>query len=308
MLAVLGAGGTALAQYREYFIRGRVVDTEKRPIAGVAIRLMDQATSRSFDMKTGKDGGFKFAGLPHGIYQATLTRDGYPTTKVEWRFESPQDSMQKVEIPEIVLASQEQVQKVARVKEAESVVKDAAEQIQRGALDDALPALAALVEKEPGNVNAWYFLGLGRAGKHEYREAAFALSRVTELQPSFPGAYFELGVCEQHLNDAEKALASFERSLAIDPKNADAAYNAGLLLFQANRVDEAAARFEQGLETRPEDPELLEMAGRCDVHAGKLERARERLEKARAFATDPAKAAFLRDLLAQIQASMTSVK
>lgn len=287
----------ALAQYREYFIRGKVVDTQKQPIAEVEIEIRDTETSRSFHMKTGKDGAFKFAGIPHGIYQARLTKEGYPPTKVEWRFEAPQDTMQRVEIPDIVLASQEQVQKVAQIKEAEAGTKEAAEKIRQRDFDGAIPLLKALLDKNPKNPSALYFLGLSYVGKQMWREGAEALTQVTELSPAFPGAFFELGICRQQLHDKPGALAAFEKSLEIEPTNADAAYNAGLLLFELDRTPDALARFEQGLASKPRDPDLWEMAGRCHLHEGKLDQALEAFQKARAASTDVAKIAFLDELI-----------
>jgi tetratricopeptide (TPR) repeat protein len=304
-LAVLAAwivAAPALAQYREYYIRGKVVDAQKQGIADLEIQLRDVATSSVIHFKTGKDGAFKFAGLPHGVYEATLTKEGYPTTKVEWKFESPQDTMQRVEIPEIVLASQEQVRRVEQAKDTDSGIKGAAEKVKKGDFDGAIPELKALLEKKPKDANAWYFLGLGYVGKKMYSEAAQALTEVTNLTPDFPGAHFELGVCYRELHDSPKALAAFQKSIEIDPGNADGAYNAGLILFEENRIDEALSLFEKGLASKPKDPDLLEMAGRCYIHQAKVPQAVDFLERARAATTDAAKGQFLDTLIAQLKA------
>jgi len=294
----------ALAQYREYYVRGKVVDTQKQPLSGVEIQLRDTETSRMYNMKTGKDGTFKFAGLPHGIYEASFIKEGYPATKVEWKFETPQDTMVRVDIPEIMLASQAQVQKVEQTKAAESGVKEATEKIRQRDFDGAITQLEGVLEKKPKEATALFFLGLAYVGNGKYAEALEALTQVLELNPTFPGAHFELGVCHRQLHDAPKALAAFEKSLEIDPKNADGAYNAGLILFEQNRIEEALARFEQGLATKPEDPELLEMAGRCYIHQAKLDKAVESLEKARSATTDTAKAAFLDQLVTGLKAKL----
>ena len=58
-LAVLAGLTLALpgwGQYREYLISGKVVDTQKNPMVGVEITLRDVATSRSYNLKTKKDG------------------------------------------------------------------------------------------------------------------------------------------------------------------------------------------------------------------------------------------------------------
>jgi len=295
----------ALAQYRDYYVRGRIVDTQKQPLAGVDIQLRDKETSRIFNMTTAKDGTFKFAGLPHGVYEATLTKAGYPVTKVEWKFETPQPTMQRVDIPEIVLASEDLVQKVELSKAVEAGVKEAAEKVRLRDFDGAIAQLKSVLEKKPNDASALFFLGLAYVGKEMYAEAIGALTQVTDLNPTFPGAHFELGVCHRQLHDPPKALAAFEKSLEIEPSNADAAYNAGLILFEQNRMADALARFEQGLASKPQDPDLLQMAGRCYIHEGKLEKALESLEKARAASgADPAKVAFLDELIAKLKASI----
>ena len=308
-IAVLGLGALLLAaptpaQHREYFIRGRVVDTKKQPVPGVQIRLLDVATSRAYNIKTDKEGVFKFAGLPHGVYEATFTCGGYAPKKDEWKFETPQDTMQRVEIPDVVLVSQAQVEEVQVLKETEAGVKQAAELLRKGDVDAAIPQLQGLLQKRPDDVNALFLLGLAYTRKDLPREALVPLTKVTELSPRFAGAYVEIGVCQRRLGDAEKALAAYEKALELDPSNAHAAYNAGLVLFEANRVEEALVRFEQGIALKPEDPDLLDMAARCYVHQGQFQRAVEYLEKARATTTDPAKAALLDELIAKVKAQV----
>jgi Flp pilus assembly protein TadD len=304
VLVTLVLSAPALAQYREYYVRGKVLDTQKQPIAGVEIQLNDAATSRTFHMKTEKDGTFKFAGLPHGVYQATLTREGYPTTRVEWKFEAPQDTMQRVDIPEIVLASEVQVRKVEEIKATESGTKEAAEKIKQRDFDGAIPLLKGLLDKDPKNVSALFFLGLAYVGKEMYREGADALTQVTQLNPAFPGASFELGICYGKLGDKAKALEAYDKSLEQDATSADSAYNSGLILFETNRVDEALVRFEKVLALKPADVEALEMTGRCFINQGKFAAAVERLEKARAVTTDPVKIASLDEIVRKLRAQV----
>jgi hypothetical protein len=40
--------GPALGQHREYYVRGKVLDTQSKPVPGVQVRLLDVATSRSY--------------------------------------------------------------------------------------------------------------------------------------------------------------------------------------------------------------------------------------------------------------------
>jgi tetratricopeptide (TPR) repeat protein len=302
VLAALTLASPGLAQYREYYARGRVLDAQKKPLPDVEISLLDPATSRRFHMKTDPKGEFKFAGLPHAHYEVTFAREGYVTLKDKWEFEAPQERMQRVEVPDVVLASQAQVQEVQRFEGAKAGVEEAAEKLRKGDLDGAISALEKVLETSPQDPNALFYLGLGYVGKKMYAEAVAPLTRVTELRPAFPGAYFELGVCYRALGDPKKALESYDKNLQLEPDNAHGLYNSGLILFEANRVDEALVRFERGLASKPDDGELLEMTGRCYIHDAKFQAAVERLEKARALTTDPANLAFLDELIRNARA------
>jgi tetratricopeptide (TPR) repeat protein len=298
-----------LAQHREYYIRGKVLDTQQEPIPGVEISLRDRSSSRKYDLKTDKKGVFKFAGLPHGIYEVTFTKEGYSPKPTEWNFETPQDTMQRVEVPDVVLVSQAQIQEAlrfqeaeARFKEAEAEFKEAAGKVREGDLDGAIVSLQGFLEKNPENPNALFLLGVSYARKKRCQEAVDTLTRATELSPEVPVAHFELGLCYRELGDLPKALEAYDAATQADPANADSAYNAGLILFETNRIDEALVRFEKALASKPEDPELLEMAGRCYIHQTKFDSAVEHLERARAASTDPDKIAFLEELISQTKA------
>ncbi len=290
-----------LAQFREYYFFGRVLDTEKNPLQGVEIGLRDVATSRSYYVKTNKKGEFKFAGLPHGVYKVVVKKEGYATKEDEWRFETPQDTMQKTEIPDIVLVSQAQVQQQAVLKEMQGLVKDAADKIGQGDFDGAISLLKGVLEKDPKDVNALYLIGLSYARKKMYPEAVAALTQVNQASPKFAPAYFELAVCYQQQNDIDKALEYYQKTLELDPNNPDAAYNSGLILFGKNRMDEALALFEKALSLRPDDPAYLEMAGRCCINQANYQRAIEYLEKAKAGYADQERTKFLDDLISKLK-------
>jgi tetratricopeptide (TPR) repeat protein len=300
-LAAVFLGVPAHAQYREYYVRGRVVDTEKNPLPGVEIRLRDVATSRDYHVKSGKDGKYELAGLPHGLYEVTFSKEGYAAKSDQWKLEAPQERMQKVDLPDAILASEARIREVQTLKEAEAGIKAAGDRIKADDPDRAIALLKPLLEKRPDDENALFFIGIAYARKKMYREAVEAQEKVARIKPEFPSAYFELGVSYRHLGENEKALAAYAKNLELDPRNADSAYNSGLILFELNRVEEALARFEQGLAARPADPELLQMAGVCCLNQGRYEAAVAHLEKARGATNDPAKIAFLDEMLTKVK-------
>lgn len=288
-------------QYREYYVFGKVLDTQKNPLEGVEITVRDVLSNRSYTVKTKKDGEFKFAGLPHATYKVAFKKEGYAAKEDDWKFATPQDTMQKIEIPAVVLATQAQVEEAGRMKEMEGQIKEAFEKIIQKDYDISITILKDALAKDPKDSNALYLIGLSYSKKQMYVEAVEALTQVIQLAPRFPPAYFELGVCYQQQNDLEKALEYYQKNLDLDPTNVESVYNSGLILFGLNRVDEALARFEMALSLKPDDPAFLEMAGRCYIHRADFEKAVDCLEKARAGYTDQEKVKFLDDLIAKLK-------
>jgi len=97
------------AQYREYYLSGQIQDMQKQPLAGVEIALFETDSSITFAAETNKEGKFKFVGLPHGNYQATISKPGYESKTMDWKFDAPQEKMLRVEIPLIMLASSQEI-------------------------------------------------------------------------------------------------------------------------------------------------------------------------------------------------------
>jgi tetratricopeptide (TPR) repeat protein len=291
----------AFGQYREYVFYGKVVDTQKNPLSGVEILLRDVVTSRGYSLKTNKNGEFKFAGLPHGVYKVTFKKEGYAIKEDEWKFEIPQDILQKVEIPTVTLVSQVQIKEAENMKEMQAEVKEAVNELRQGNFDQALSMTQRILEKNPKDTNALYVMGLAYIKKEMWSEAVNPLLEVTGLNPSFPAAYYQLGFCYQQLKETIKSLAFYQKAMELDNTNPDAPYNSGLILFGLSRIDEALAMFERAIALKPDDAEFMEMAGRCYVNRADFPRAISYLEKAKAASRDPDRVKFLDDFIAKLK-------
>ncbi len=299
---VLALGLPGAAQYREYHITGIVVDTRKNPLAEVEISLRDAATSRSLVLKTKKDGTFKYVGLPHGVYQAVFRKEGFAEKVDEWKFETPQDKMLKVEIPPVVLVSAEVIAEAEKLKQAAAGVKAAAEMVRSGQYDEALASLMPILGKNPKDPNALYILGLAHQKKGQWNEAAAALLQVNEISPGFVAAHYQLGVCYQQMGETDKALGAYGKAMELDPANPDGAFNSGLILFGKSQMAEALVFFEKALALRPDDSAFLEMTGRCYIYKADFPKAIELLEKAKAgYAPEPERVKFLDELIAKLK-------
>ncbi len=288
-------------QYREYYFYGKVLDPQKEPLADVEIKLRDVETSRSYYVKTNKKGEFKLAGLPHGIYQVTFTKEGYAPKEDEWRFTIRQDTMQKIEIPPVTLISEVELQEAMKLQEMQGEIKEAFEKIKQRDYDGAIVMLKDALAKNPKDPNALYLIGMSYSKKQMYPEAIEALVQVVELVPKFPAAQFELAIGYQNQGEKDKALEYYKKTLELDPNNPDASFNAGLILFGQNRIDEALVFFEKALSLRPDDSAYLEMAGRCYINGGDFPKAIEYLEQAKRGLTDQERVEFLEGLITKLK-------
>ena len=239
---------TASAQYREYNISGRVVDSQKNPLAGVDIILRDQATSRSLVLKTKKDGSFKYVGLPHGLYQVVFRKEGFAEKTDEWKFQAPQDQMLKVEIPPVVMVSQEVL------AEAEKMQKAAAERQGGGRkgpcrrLRRRRRGARAHPREEPQGLQRPLHPG---HGPPEERASSTRPSRLSSRSasslPASPPSTTSWGSATSRRARPTQALASYAKAMELDPANPDGAYNSGLILFAKSQAAEALALFEKAL-------------------------------------------------------------
>jgi len=294
----------ASAQYREYYLYGKIIDTQKNPIEGVEINIRDEVTNLAFTEKTDKNGTYKFAGLPHGDYQVTISKEGFAIKKGEWKYEAPQDRMKRVEIPTLMLISQTQALEIERLKEVGTGIKESADKIRQGDLDGAVAQLKGILDKSPKDVNALFLIGMAYSKKQMFPEATGAFLQVAEITPTFAAAFHQLGVCYQQQDQPDMALEAYKKTLELDPANTDAFYNSGLILFKLSRVDEALERFERAVVLKPDDPAFLEMAGRCYINKADYAKAIEYLEKAKAGYNDPERTKFLDELIATLKAQI----
>jgi tetratricopeptide (TPR) repeat protein len=291
------------AQYREYYLSGQIQDMQKQPLTGVEIALFETDSSITFSATTDKSGKFKFVGLPHGNYQATISKSGYESKTVEWKFDVPQEKMLRVEIPLIMLASSQEVLQIEQNKQMKKDLEEATEKIRNLDYDGALDILKKTLQTDPKNVNALYLTGLSYAKKKIYPEAVTALEEVTALTPDFAPAHFQLGVCFQQSGEGEKALAQYREVMRLDPANLDNYFNATLILVQLNKPAAALENCLKILQTRPDDPDVNEMAGQCQLQLGDYPKALAYFEKALSFSKDDAKKTLLNELIAELQKS-----
>ncbi len=138
-----------------------------------------------------------------------------------------------------------------RVRKRESgvaaLLRQAAECLQNGRLEDGLNACRQALAAEPDNPDA---LNLGGMAVYQLgggEEAVRLLERAVELRPDFVDAHNNLGNLHKGLGRLDAAEAAYRRALGIDSDNVGARYNLGIALEALGRFDEAEDAYRRAL-------------------------------------------------------------
>src|SRR5690606_21524253 len=122
---------------------------------------------------------------------------------------------------------------------------------------EAVMALSLVMEINPGDAKAGYYLGNFWYAARQYADAAQCWKKSAELDDSFPTVFRNLALSYFNKeNDPEKALWCMEKAFDLNP------YDSRVLM----ELDQLYKRLNQGIETRLEllDTHSLLVAQRDD--------------------------------------------
>lgn len=141
-------------------------------------------------------------------------------------------------------------------EEAWEAAQDGAELIAEGELEEARRVLEALVQTEPENEYAWFFLGSAHYELGNHDKALAAYVKALALAPEYVGAMINAGHTLRMLGRYEQAIRMARQVLARQKDDPDALFLLGTSHYA--RGDNAAAERHliQFIDTRP-GPELL---------------------------------------------------
>jgi hypothetical protein len=115
----------------------------------------------------------------------------------------------------------------------------------------ALEAFQRIVDVEPANAEAHYYLGRIHSFNGDHSAAIAELQTALAHDPKFYQSYNELGLALMNRGDLGAAADAFEQSLKIQPDDAPVLNNLGIVRFKQDRPREAMEQFRKAIKSDP---------------------------------------------------------
>ncbi|HZJ30189.1 MAG TPA: tetratricopeptide repeat protein [Vicinamibacterales bacterium] len=264
-LFVAFVSASAIAQP---LVRGKVVDSTGKPVAGATITFVAQFQNLSRDAKSDSKGEFLIVGLPSGQYEVTAAKDGVGTDKIK----APVTQGQNVPVnltlrPEatggggsIVAAptGESAAANKAAQQALQVLAKSGSDALAAGNYDGAITAYTDVVAKAPTCGDCYFNLGVAHMNKKQWAESEAAFKKAIEIKPDSDKAHTQLASVynQQRKFDlaAEESALAAKYSASADPAgggNAEALYNQGVTLFNGAKFAEAKTAFEGATKADP---------------------------------------------------------
>jgi tetratricopeptide (TPR) repeat protein len=144
---------------------------------------------------------------------------------------------------------------------------------QAGLFAEAEQSCRQALAADPGQADAWCFVGLACRAQGKNAEAATAYREAIRLRPDFLEALNNLGNALIAQGKPEQAVSCYERALMLRPDYAEAHNNLGVALRRSGRFEQAVASYECALRLAPHYAEAHNNLGDAVSALGQWERA-----------------------------------
>ena len=268
--------------------KGKVLDREGKPAAGVTVTFVDEASALNhYEIKTGADGTYSYTGLPYSDkgYKITVQLPGLPAvsklgeTKLgditEVSFDMRKDVVQK-EAKSNPAAEAKQLFEMGSfedalakadeaIKSGDSDIMKPAKLIRASCLgrlnrtDDALAAFEDYNKSYPGDVNVLGELARLYDEKGDKAKAEAFKKEFASKGGKIIGETYNEAVKAFNSGDMQQAIVLFKRAIQEDPNEADAVRELGRTLANTGDYKGAIDQFKTYLKMKPDAKDAAEV-------------------------------------------------
>jgi tetratricopeptide (TPR) repeat protein len=253
-------------------IKGKVVDPEGKPLAGVAITVEFQdGINRKYEAKTDRRGEFIQIGLPSGNYKVTATHEKLGSQTFDTRVRVGQTAEVNFSLTPGAGGGGAENAKAAELKKLfdEGVAASRANDH-----DAAIAKFEAAAGVVPNCYDCYFNIGVAYMQKKDAAKAEEAWKKAIEMKPDYTEALTALSTLYNNQKRFDEAVAMSAKAAqaggASGGGSADAVYNQGIILWNQGKIPEAKAKFEEALKANPNHAESHFQLGMALLNEGKM--------------------------------------
>ncbi len=153
------------------------------------------------------------------------------------------------------------------------MLKLAAQWLEQGRAQQALPLLVDQCEKTPHDAQAWFLLGACNHQTHKLEDALQALEHALSIEPRHIQARCAKGTVLSDLGRQQEALHVYRKALHLAPTDAQLLVNMSIVLEQTGDMRAALEHYDRALEHHPGFQSALLNRGALLIRMGRLEEA-----------------------------------
>jgi tetratricopeptide (TPR) repeat protein len=274
---VLALTASAFAQS---VVRGKVVDTQNKPVDGATINFEAEGTNRKMQTKTDSKGEFLQVGLQSGPYKVTASKDGVGTATNSLTVrQGPNNPLSFTLAPAGAVTN---AADKAAAQKLQALAGEASAALRSGDNDGAIAKFTEVIGQMPTCADCYYNIGVAASNKKDYDAAETAYKKAIELKPDHGDAYTGLATLynQQKKFDlaAEASANAAKYAGAAGGGNAEAAYNQGVILFNGGKFAEAKTQFEAATKADPNHALAQYQLGMTALNLGQIQDAVNALE------------------------------
>ncbi|MCE9529024.1 MAG: FkbM family methyltransferase [Planctomycetales bacterium] len=146
---------------------------------------------------------------------------------------------------------------------------------QSGDIAAAERTYRQVLAAEPGNANAWCYLGIALFDKQQLEESVAAYQRAVAIQPVFAIAWNNLGNSLRRLHRYKEAIAAYDTALRLDGKYANAFMNRSTALLWDGQLQAGLESVQRALALAPNDLEAKKVLATAKLWLGRLDEAEQ---------------------------------
>ncbi len=148
----------------------------------------------------------------------------------------------------------------------------------RNQLDEAEPLLIAILNEEPGHLDAHHKLGLLYMKRGDFQNAELYFSKLVNLKQD-PVYFSNLGAALYQQQRLIEAAEAYENAISLDDRRAERLQSLAQVYFELGEDEKALHNFERAARRKPKDEGLKLILADYYERLGDVERAKRMLEE-----------------------------